>query len=649
MMSEEIGISESKGTTTTATTGNTLYIGEIEGWMEAKYITEQMAKHGEAPSQIRLMADRGYGFAEFSTRDAAKRVLEAMQGTQMEGCDAKCWSLKWAKRAGAEPRETFYSIFLADLDGEVTEEEVTALFQPKYPSCSHSRIVQDPSKGMPFGFVRFRDERDAMRAKDEMQGVWCGKNPLKISLSRETRELQQARRESDRRDRQPMDGRPPPWMDHGPQMGAPPFRPPPMGYYDYDHPGYFDYPPDYPPPYGAPFPPPPHDFFPLHRPPPFGYGGPPMEPYDDAPMDGRGPPPPMRGDRPLMRRPRSISRERDRDRDRERDRRRPSSRERDRDRDNRSDRPSRRGDREREWEREREKERSRDEPRPNGAVAAHRPTIFIGRLQDAQDVDEAKLREIFESFGEIREVRLLQGKGCAFVTYRDMSAAMDAVKERNDYRVGGTRIRVELSKASEKDLHTSSASKRPRDRDRDRAASREPLSPADRGAGRGSKRSRNGDVDREGSVRSEEPPGDDSASAAARRPSPGGVEKEVITPRNKKSPPRQPSPAAAAAADGAGASSGPPSHPSYGEELARRLDSTLCGLRMSRRPDRLPDVDALNGEYVCGHMRSVVLPLVPLMREVGGWGAASDRTGSRRQVVSDANSRDFFTPAMMFF
>src|SRR5207302_10461425 len=47
------------------------------------------------------------------------------------------------------------------------------------------KIMTDPVSGMSrgYGFVRFSDEMDQQRALTEMQGVYCGNRPMRISTA----------------------------------------------------------------------------------------------------------------------------------------------------------------------------------------------------------------------------------------------------------------------------------------------------------------------------------------------------------------------------------------------------------------------------------------------------------------------------------
>lgn len=78
-----------------------------------------------------------------------------------------------------------YSIFVGDLGPEVNEYVLVSLFQNRFQSCKSAKIMTDPISGMSrgYGFVRFSDDSDQQRALTEMQGVYCGNRPMRISTA----------------------------------------------------------------------------------------------------------------------------------------------------------------------------------------------------------------------------------------------------------------------------------------------------------------------------------------------------------------------------------------------------------------------------------------------------------------------------------
>ncbi|CAJ1385576.1 unnamed protein product, partial [Effrenium voratum] len=76
--------------------------------------------------------------------------------------------------------------------------------------------------------------------------------------------------------------------------------------------------------------------------------------------------------------------------------------------------------------------------------------LYVGNLPKDRAVERNELEEKFEKFGRVVDIWIArQPPGFAFVTMDDEKEAQDAVKELDGAKVGGERIRVEVSKGGE--------------------------------------------------------------------------------------------------------------------------------------------------------------------------------------------------------
>jgi RNA recognition motif-containing protein len=62
---------------------------------------------------------------------------------------------------------------------------LVSLFRARFISCKSARIVTDSVSGISrgYGFVHFADKLDQQSAVAEMQGVYCGNYPIRISTA----------------------------------------------------------------------------------------------------------------------------------------------------------------------------------------------------------------------------------------------------------------------------------------------------------------------------------------------------------------------------------------------------------------------------------------------------------------------------------
>ncbi|KAF3390971.1 hypothetical protein DPV78_011315 [Talaromyces pinophilus] len=171
----------------------TLWMGELEPWIDENFIRNLWFQMGEQVN-VKMIRDKfsgsnaGYCFVDFASAAAAAKAL-SLNGTPMPNT-TRAFKLNWATGGGLadrgrDERGPEYSIFVGDLGPEVNEYVLVSLFQSRFPSCKSAKIMTDPISGMSrgYGFVRFSDENDQQRALSEMQGVYCGNRPMRISTA----------------------------------------------------------------------------------------------------------------------------------------------------------------------------------------------------------------------------------------------------------------------------------------------------------------------------------------------------------------------------------------------------------------------------------------------------------------------------------
>ncbi|RDA89491.1 hypothetical protein CP533_2529 [Ophiocordyceps camponoti-saundersi (nom. inval.)] len=170
----------------------TLWMGELEPWMDENFIKGVFLSAAGETVNVKVIRDKnsgnaGYCFVEFSSPEAASKAL-GLNGTAVPN-SSRQFKLNWASGGGLvdrrDDRGPEYSIFVGDLGPEVNEYVLVSLFQARFPSCKSAKIMTDAMSGQSrgYGFVRFSDENDQQRALVEMQGVYCGNRPMRISTA----------------------------------------------------------------------------------------------------------------------------------------------------------------------------------------------------------------------------------------------------------------------------------------------------------------------------------------------------------------------------------------------------------------------------------------------------------------------------------
>ncbi|KAJ0003563.1 hypothetical protein NQD34_008661 [Periophthalmus magnuspinnatus] len=170
---------------------STLWMGNLEPYMDEKFIIRAFATMGETVVNVRIIRHKmtggalGYCFVEMTDEGTAERCLRKINGKPLPGANPPTRFKLNRATFGKQDIGPMFSLFVGDLTPEVDDGMLYEFFYNRYPQCRGGKVVLDHlgnSKGC--GFVQFPDERLQKRALDECQGaVGLGGKPLRLSLA----------------------------------------------------------------------------------------------------------------------------------------------------------------------------------------------------------------------------------------------------------------------------------------------------------------------------------------------------------------------------------------------------------------------------------------------------------------------------------
>ncbi|CAH9075969.1 unnamed protein product [Cuscuta europaea] len=92
--------------------------------------------------------------------------------------------LNWASLGAGERRDSTleHTIFVGDLAADVNDYLLQETFKAVYSSVRGAKVVTDKTTGRSkgYGFVKFGDESEQVRALTEMNGVLCSTRPMRV-------------------------------------------------------------------------------------------------------------------------------------------------------------------------------------------------------------------------------------------------------------------------------------------------------------------------------------------------------------------------------------------------------------------------------------------------------------------------------------
>ncbi|KAL5061783.1 hypothetical protein RYX36_023520 [Vicia faba] len=77
------------------------------------------------------------------------------------------------------------SVFVGDLAIDVNDAMLQEVFASRFSSIKGAKVVIDSNTGRSkgYGFVRFGDENERIRAMTEMNGVYCSSRPMRVGVA----------------------------------------------------------------------------------------------------------------------------------------------------------------------------------------------------------------------------------------------------------------------------------------------------------------------------------------------------------------------------------------------------------------------------------------------------------------------------------
>jgi len=163
--------------------------------MDEKFMLNVFSKYASVRN-IKIIRDKitgthqGYGFVDFDSSEIAAHVLDSCNGNLIPNSN-KIFKLNWATFSEGKMNAVLgnfsnaveHTIYVCDLDLNVSEQMLREVFQKLYPSVTAAKLIVDPitkhSKG--YGFVKFSDLGESQKAIQEMNGKYILNKAIKTN------------------------------------------------------------------------------------------------------------------------------------------------------------------------------------------------------------------------------------------------------------------------------------------------------------------------------------------------------------------------------------------------------------------------------------------------------------------------------------
>ena len=160
---------------------NTLWMSDIEPWMNEEIIIDSFKENGFHPISIKMIKDRklkkirNYCFINFDNIIEANKALIQLNGKNLPNSNIK-FKLNWANLNSRENP----NVYVGNISPEVDDIELYTLFKARYPSVHHASIITDKGISKGFGFVHFLEKKDYEKCLKEMDGFIFHNKSIKV-------------------------------------------------------------------------------------------------------------------------------------------------------------------------------------------------------------------------------------------------------------------------------------------------------------------------------------------------------------------------------------------------------------------------------------------------------------------------------------
>ena len=152
-------------------TEGTLWMGDIEPWMDESFIIDSFSECGFKPKSVKLITDRrlnrykNFCFVNFNNLQEANNALFKLNAKKIPKTNM-FFKLNLTKTNS----ENCKNAYVGNLSPKINDVELYNFFKSKYPSVYYASIITDKGVSRGYGFVHFSKEEEYQRCLKEMDG-----------------------------------------------------------------------------------------------------------------------------------------------------------------------------------------------------------------------------------------------------------------------------------------------------------------------------------------------------------------------------------------------------------------------------------------------------------------------------------------------
>ena len=166
---------------------NSLWMGDIEPWMDEVFIEKSFIQCGFLPKNIKIIKEkettnfRRFCFVYFNTFQEANNALFKLNTKKIPNTNI-FFKLNLARYSNHSKKFKYYkNLYVGNLSKNINDIKLYNIFKSKYPSVYYASIITDSngiSKG--YGFVHFSKEKEYKACLKEMNGIFIDNKIIRV-------------------------------------------------------------------------------------------------------------------------------------------------------------------------------------------------------------------------------------------------------------------------------------------------------------------------------------------------------------------------------------------------------------------------------------------------------------------------------------
>ena len=162
-------------------TEGTLWMGDIEPWMDESFIIDSFKNYGFKPKNVKLIIDKrlnkfkNFCFVNFNNLKEANYALFNLNAKKIPKTDM-FFKLNLTKNNS----ENYKNAYVGNLSPQINDFELYNYFKSKYPSVYYASIITDKGISRGYGFVHFSKEEEYQQCLKEMDGTLFHNKIIKV-------------------------------------------------------------------------------------------------------------------------------------------------------------------------------------------------------------------------------------------------------------------------------------------------------------------------------------------------------------------------------------------------------------------------------------------------------------------------------------